>query len=291
MAFRVAGWLSRPHVGRWRSSGGRRVLVIAPHPDDEVAGCAGTLMLHRKCGDEVSVAYVTDGRRSGALGLVPVEMARRRHEEAAAVAQVLGVNQVWWLGLPEGEWEEGALRAGLNRILGHYSPHLIYAPSCLDFHPEHRRVASVLAKALADQNGRSLPLVRVYQVHVPLTSALTNLVAPTASVAEASLGALLHYASQLGSLYRTVRMKRYAACFFGEAQSAEEFWELRARAYCLLHRDSTTRTPAVLQGVRAFALTDPLAYLSGLDERRRIAALVRASSHKRQAQESGPRTM
>src|SRR5688500_13357690 len=49
------------------SPGGLRVLVVAPHPDDEVAGCAGTILLHRGAGDAVTVLKATDGRRSRAL--------------------------------------------------------------------------------------------------------------------------------------------------------------------------------------------------------------------------------
>jgi LmbE family N-acetylglucosaminyl deacetylase len=35
------------------------VLVIAPHPDDEVLGCGGSLLLHNDAGRGVHVLYLT----------------------------------------------------------------------------------------------------------------------------------------------------------------------------------------------------------------------------------------
>src|SRR5258705_520985 len=102
-AARVAGRLAGWQPSRWDSAGRTRVLVIAPHPDDEL-GCGGTLLLHARAGDEVHVAYVTDGRGSGVGGLTPDEMARRRKEEAAAVTPVLRLAGMRWLGLREYEW-------------------------------------------------------------------------------------------------------------------------------------------------------------------------------------------
>ena len=44
----------------------QRVLVVAPHMDDEVIGCGGTLLLHRSLGSDVRVVFVSDS--SGAVG-------------------------------------------------------------------------------------------------------------------------------------------------------------------------------------------------------------------------------
>jgi LmbE family N-acetylglucosaminyl deacetylase len=39
----------------------RKILVIAPHPDDEVLGCGGTIAKYTKQGDEVYLCIVTKG--------------------------------------------------------------------------------------------------------------------------------------------------------------------------------------------------------------------------------------
>jgi len=280
LAFRAAGYLWRPRAKSWSSPGGLRVLVVAPHPDDEVAGCGGAILLHRAKSDQVCVVYVTDGRRSRAGGLGADEMARRRRAEAAASARALDVSHVEWLGLPESDWCEHELNAALTAVLDRYSPDMVYAPSRIDFHPEHYRVARCLAAVLQARRAAAVPanpILRVYQVQVPLTPVLTNLVAATASVEAGSLAALQVYVTQAGSLLRCLRMKRYAARWYGIAGQAEEFWELTAAQYGALHGQPPTRSLVrTFRSLRSFALTDPLAYGRGLLERRRLARVARA---------------
>src|SRR5262245_198206 len=174
IGFAAAGRVARPTVRRWSSPGQQRVLAVAPHPDDEACGCGGTLVRHKRRGDRVCVAYITDGRRSRALGLAPDEMARRRRQEAEAGARILDVDRLAWLGAPEGEWSAEQLQPALRALIERFAPDVIYAPSRIDFHPEHHKAAYALALALAAT--ALAPRVRVYQVQVPLTPILTNLV-------------------------------------------------------------------------------------------------------------------
>jgi LmbE family N-acetylglucosaminyl deacetylase len=68
-------------------------------------------------------------------------MAQRRETEAKLAAERLKLDSMIWLGLPEGDWAFDQLAAGLQPVLADFRPTLVYAPSRVDFHPEHHRVA------------------------------------------------------------------------------------------------------------------------------------------------------
>jgi LmbE family N-acetylglucosaminyl deacetylase len=265
-----------PNAHPWHSPGGQQIVVVAPHPDDEVAGCGGTILLHQSRGDHITVAQVTDGRRSRSLGLAPEAVARHRREEARRSLAELGVERWEWLGLPEGEWTDRDFAEPLERLLGEIEPQVIYLPSRVDFHPEHYRVSRVAADVIGRRpEGVS---VRAYQVQVPLTRALANLVAPITSVLPVLSRAAGEYRSQEGSLRGSWRLKRYAARAHGVAGMAEEFWGMTGSAYAAVHAREPER-PLIhtFRGLRRGALTDPLSFLRGRAERRRLARLVVAS--------------
>jgi LmbE family N-acetylglucosaminyl deacetylase len=275
VAFRAAGRLAVP-VRRWESAGGGRVLVVAPHPDDETAGCGGTILLHRAAGDAVTVLHVTEGRTSRALGLAPDEMAKRRQAEATAAMATAGVTRWEWLGLPDGEWSDDALTGPFAALLAEVRPDVLYLPSYVDFHPEHRRVARVIAgsRALA----ATAAAVRVYQIQVPLTGVLVNLVAPVEHVLAHARRVADCYLTQLESLRAPFRLKRYAGVVHGAGAAAEEFWELSARAYAELHaREPSPEALAGLRGLRRLAMTDPLSFAVG----RAVRGAMRSSSTPR----------
>ena len=63
---------------------GASVLVVSPHPDDDVIGCGGTLARLAERGTPCTVAYVTDGSQSypGSAAFAPERIARIREAEA-----------------------------------------------------------------------------------------------------------------------------------------------------------------------------------------------------------------
>jgi LmbE family N-acetylglucosaminyl deacetylase len=264
--FRVSALGARPSVRLWSSEGGLEVVAVSPHPDDETIACGGTLALHASAGDRVTAIFVTDGRRSRAFGLGPEEMARRRRSEADAAARALGIRALW-LGFPEGAWTPQELIAAATPPLA--AADLVYAPSLVDFHPEHLRVASTLAQLLG-RGAAPRARVRVYQTQVPLTRLLVNVVAPVGPASAELEAALAAYATQAGNCGRALRQRRYAAAYHGLDSLAEELWEMDAARYARLNA-SSPRPPARFRGVRSFPLTDPLAYLSGRAARRALA--------------------
>ena len=261
---RLGHWRPEP----WRSAGTARVLVLAVHPDDEI-GCAGTLLLHRRAGDAVEVAYVTDGRGSRAGGLSPDQMAERRRTEAVNASALLDAG-FHWLGLREWEWAESDLVPRLRTLLRELRPQIVYAPSCIDFHPEHLRTARALATAL---DAGSPAVIRAFPMQVPLTPVLVSHVASVEAVEAELRRAMQCYASQLGNIERALRAKRYAARLYGRGVLAEEFWQVSAEAYRRIH-SSVAVQDGRFRGLRARPFSDPAAYLTGLARRRELRRMA-----------------
>lgn len=75
--------------------GGERVLVLAPHPDDETLACGGTLLRHGAEGAALHWAIATD--MTANTGYSPARMAARE-SEIGKVAAAFGFASVDRLG-------------------------------------------------------------------------------------------------------------------------------------------------------------------------------------------------
>ncbi len=124
----------------------RKVLVIAPHPDDECFGCGGSLVLHTNSGDPVKVIFLTDGSRADFAGKHRKEdYIRLREEEARKACEILGVSDIEFWGLPDRGLEPDSRNIDrLADVLNNYKPGLIYVPSPFEFHPDHRAAAEIV---------------------------------------------------------------------------------------------------------------------------------------------------
>jgi len=126
-----------------------RVVVVAPHPDDEVFGAAGLMQELAGRGAEVVVVGVTDGEGShpGVPGIVPL---RARERELALARLGLGDAHVVRLGLPDGAVASrlSGLTGALRRFLRHDD--LCVAPWHHDGHPDHDAAGAAAMEACAE---------------------------------------------------------------------------------------------------------------------------------------------
>jgi N-acetylglucosamine malate deacetylase 1 len=254
----------------WHSTGGQRVLVVAPHPDDEVIGCGGVALKHHAAGDDVAIVYVTDGRQSRAQHISSAEMAALRESEALQAASLLQA-RVTWMGLPEGEWQLNDGVTQLSAVIARECPNVIYTPSRVDFHPEHLKVAHIVALALLRCNALETS-INIYAVQVPLTRLLTNLVANIGEVQTQVMQALAAHDSQKYTLEQALRQRRYATR--AQGWPAEGFWCMPAALYCRLHKDApNTWDVQHFYGMRRRAFWDGLAYAKGREARAKLLVI------------------
>ncbi len=124
-----AALLSRRLPALAELGGNDRLLVLAPHPDDETLAAAGQILQAREAGAAVRVVWLTAGDAFDLASGRPVpkpeamrELARKRMEEARAATNLLGLQEEdrVFLGYPD----QGLLRLFLTHYyLPYTSPH------------------------------------------------------------------------------------------------------------------------------------------------------------------------
>ncbi len=139
----MAGWLHRlmeaVAADATGEFDGRRSLVLAPHPDDEVLGCGGTIARKAQHGTFVSVVFLTDGRRGGAGSPNHVRAAREAEAIHAAAALGLSADRLAFLGFEDGRLHDHvaqALRLVREKVEA-FGPCDIFVPYRREYHDDH----------------------------------------------------------------------------------------------------------------------------------------------------------
>lgn len=122
------------------------VLVVAPHPDDEVIGPGGTVARHVLAGDHVRVLLATSGEGTAGGGGQPGVV---REGESRAACRLLGVADVIAARLPDTRLADCV--DDLATLIARHGADVatVYVPNALDPHPDHRAAHdAVLAAGL-----------------------------------------------------------------------------------------------------------------------------------------------
>ena len=146
-----------------------RLLLIAPHPDDETLGCGIVLQRAVRAGAAIHVVYATDGDnnpwpqrwidKKWRLNASDRERwGKLRRAEALAALKVLGVSacDVQFLGLPDQGLTDlllhgcSSTRQQLAAIINGWSPTHLLIPSAADTHPDHNALAVMLRIVLSE---------------------------------------------------------------------------------------------------------------------------------------------
>ena len=185
-------------------NGTPRVLVVAPHPDDEVLGVGGTMARHAAEGAEVSVVIATKGYPPD----FSEDLVRRGREEARCAHQVLGVHETLFLDFPAAGLDtvpHSALNAGLGGVMARVQPDVLYLPFNGDLHRDHQRVFASALVAARPGHANTPRAIYAYETlsetnwNAPLLSPgfAPNVFTDISAHLEKKLAAMRSYASQV----------------------------------------------------------------------------------------------
>lgn len=138
-----------------------KVLIIAPHPDDEVIGCGGTIVKHVSSGDRVYLLVMTQVYAPEWKN----EEIEMRKQEAIRAAAVLGITEVYFAGFPTCKINTVptiALVNVISKYIRKIMPEMIYLPPRNDPNVDHTRICQ--AGIAAAKNAPFIRKIISYEV-------------------------------------------------------------------------------------------------------------------------------
>jgi LmbE family N-acetylglucosaminyl deacetylase len=197
----------------------RSLLVLAPHPDDEVFACGGLLAIAAAQGLRTDVAIVSDGAAGGDAAV----RAQESRRAAAELGYAAGAGRLALWGRPDrGVVPDAALVQRIVAALDAGANEWLLAPSPFEVHPDHRAVCLAAVEAW-----RQRPACRLgfFEIGQPL---LPNGLLDITEVLALKQRAMRCFASQLAvQAYdeQVTALNRYRAYTLGPAVShAEAYW-------------------------------------------------------------------
>ena len=182
----------------------KRILVIAPHADDEILGVGGVMARNIAEGNEVYVCVVTRGEEP----LFTKELVDKLRAETLAAHKVLGITKTYFLEYPA-VMLEGVPRYKLNQsimdVVSEVEPDEVYIPHAGDMQKDHQLVNEAVMVAVRPKYTHKISAVYAYETlsetewNIPNTvnAFIPNVYVDIGSYIETKKKALAYFATQV----------------------------------------------------------------------------------------------
>jgi len=140
----------------------KNILILAPHPDDEVLGCGATIKKLSDEGNQVFVLVASRGSKR-LYDQTKVEVVR---SEALEAHILLGVTKTFFLDFPAPELDTVPLAdisREISKVLSEYKINVLYLPHRGDIHNDHRVVFNAGLVAARPVGGCSVAEIYAYE--------------------------------------------------------------------------------------------------------------------------------
>jgi len=216
-----------------------KLLIFAPHPDDDIIACGGTIASNIAQGNKVAIVYLSSGE-AGSLSHSPAELIDIREEEATRAAALLGVTELLFLHIPDGYicWGKEIIDS-LVSIIRAQHPTMVFLPHAGEAVRDHRQSSHLVLEACQRAAGPWFPAcgepwpvdkVMAYEVWTPLSQ--YNLAVDISDFMQIKLAALREHKSQLAAIAydeAVQGLNRYRGLTSGVGQYCECFQLIKTR--------------------------------------------------------------
>ena len=147
----------------------KRILVISPHPDDEVIGCGGTLAKYISKGSQIEIIFLTSGE-DGIKGKNDLETMQIREQESREVEKFMGFRYIEFWREKDGAFTvTRELVQLLMKRIQDYNPDEIFVTHENEQHRDHKQASRLVFETVLKMPSHlTKPLVWMYEVWTPL---------------------------------------------------------------------------------------------------------------------------
>jgi len=141
----------------------KKVLVVAPHPDDETLGCGGTLLRHINDGDEVSWLIVTKITQAQGFSSDRVTSRASEINQVSGMYNFKSVHHAGFDSMSLDTYSKKEIVETLSGLINDVKPEIIYLPYRLDAHSDHEVVFDAVASCTKWFRYPFVKVVRAYE--------------------------------------------------------------------------------------------------------------------------------
>jgi|TARA_Y100000294_G_C8553601_1_gene336357 LmbE family N-acetylglucosaminyl deacetylase len=119
----------------------KKILVIAPHPDDETIGCGGTLLRHKSKGDLISCILTTKLKPNKVWNKETVFKKEKEIEKVKKIYKFKFFERLDFLPRELDNLPLSLIISKISNLLDKIKPEIIYIPYIYDVHTDHQIIS------------------------------------------------------------------------------------------------------------------------------------------------------
>ena len=140
-----------------------KVLIIAPHPDDETLGCGGTIIKHKSDGDKIYWLIVTNMLEEEGFDK---DRVKERQVEIDNVSKEYGFEEIFKLDFPTTKLDmipKAEIIKAISNVVCKVNAELVYVPSKNDVHSDHKITFESVMSAVKTSRSPFVKKILMYE--------------------------------------------------------------------------------------------------------------------------------